>query len=906
MLFFAWSLVSSAIHYARRRRLLSVLQTFVRSPAARNSALICRRLKLHVREEQPKRNGRNSLGNLQTASEPVLDRIGRPPVVLFRTEEAEILSAEPLDFDLDEWTPAFFSDNQLVLDGSRPRVVFTIQARSAHFDQCGCPGGRREFSAPNTVKRDVDSLANRIAVRKGGRSEMLYETHLQNFCSLVLYWAEGILCDRCGRSIVAENQLSAQARPLLEALSQNNRMSSNLGANPNGLRSMREFGGRELRKRAAYASDTLLNFLDGQSEELTGSLWRFKRDVFNASFSAPKSRFPLVQPDGGRSRARGGRRESKSVGSLNFLAARKTRRRVASLTPHSSALPPKDFAVQVGNTRRRSLSPLSLTLLANYGSKEAIDSISSQHFAALSTDAIFQRNKTQAAPKRRVHTMSNGETPDGGQNGAPADEKPRMKPPTVLIYTGDRKDLYERICTSLQGLLPHDVYVLSHLSTHSMRHHPWVDENAACLLIADTKPLDDQAWTRLQSYFVHAGKILFVCQNSLFASLTNCDSVKKQMGKEDQPLLLYIENSEHKASALFTDITTDQLLSVAGRPLIAEAISRLGIRVGEETPPPPLTRGYLICHNDRLVFDMRGLSYGEEIGQSPRLFFRSTEQIAQEEELPEPSASLLPVESGFPDGDFDPAVYFERLQTKSLNRAFPDFDGIVVTTSTQLGGVGRGGNQWLSPKGCAMFAFDFNIPTDSELGANIVFLQHILAVSMVDAVLSLLNIHDFPLKIKWPNDLYYGRFYKMGGILVSASSQGGFMRCIISAGLNVANSHPTVCINDMIPADCTQTLGVEETLAEIMNKFEYYVNVFVNRGKQEFTNVYLQHWLHSREEVSIVDEDTGAKDRVVIRGLDPNGYLEVRSKQTGRVFSVFDDGNTFDLMKNLIRPKSRA
>ncbi|KAI6189336.1 BPL/LPL catalytic domain-containing protein [Aphelenchoides fujianensis] len=681
------------------------------------------------------------------------------------------------------------------------------------------------------------------------------------------------------------------------------------------------------------------------------------------------------------------------VDDLNFLAARKTRRRVASLTPHSSALPPKDFAVQVGNTRRRSLSPLSLTLLANYGSKEAIDSISSQHFAALSTDAIFQRNKTQAAPKRRVHTMSNGDAPAGGQNGTPADEKPRMKPPTVLIYTGDRKDLYERICTSLQGLLPHDVYVLSHLSTHSMRHHPWVDENAACLLIADTKPLDDQAWTRLQSYFVH---------NSLFASLTNCDSVKKQMGvlksafgrkaasgtlgkdfeqfmkkalktldkckeahetfhardnvggfkysvvfhkKEDQPLLLYMENSEHKASALFTDITTDQLLSVAGRPLIAEAISRLGIRLGEETPPPPLTRGYLICHNDRLVFDMRGLSYGEEIGQSPRLFFRSTEQIAQEEELPEPSTSLLPVEvrrrkNGFPDGDFDPAVYFDRLQTKSLgralfyvptcetvinickrraifffrclfracslNRAFPDFDGIVVTTSTQLGGVGRGGNQWLSPKGCAMFAFDFNIPTDSELGANIVFLQHILAVSMVDAVLSLLNIPDFPLKIKWPNDLYYGRSYKMGGILVSASSQGGFMRCIISAGLNVANSHPTVCINDMIPADCTQTLGVEETLAEIMNKFEHYVNVFVNRGKQEFTNVYLQHWLHSREEVSIVDEDTGAKDRVVIRGLDPNGYLEVRSKQTGRVFSVFDDGNTFDLMKNLIRPKSRA
>ncbi|KAI6189335.1 BPL/LPL catalytic domain-containing protein [Aphelenchoides fujianensis] len=304
MLFFAWSLVSSAIHYARRRRLLSVLQTFVRSPAARNSALVCRRLKLHVREEQPKRNGRNSLGHLQTASEPVLDRIGQPPVVLFRTEEAEILSAEPLDFDLDEWTPAFFSENQLVLDGSRPRVVFTIRVVPLTSLNAGAREEGGGTAAPNTVNGmfSVDALANRIAVRKGGRSDMLYETHLQNFCSLVLYWAEGILCDRCGRSIIAEinsvclpdllngpfaNQTaffspssstsslalhpafstfncsrevlnsSAQARPLLEALSQNNRMSSNLRGNPNGLRSMREFGGRELRKRAAYASDTL-------------------------------------------------------------------------------------------------------------------------------------------------------------------------------------------------------------------------------------------------------------------------------------------------------------------------------------------------------------------------------------------------------------------------------------------------------------------------------------------------------------------------------------------------------------------------------------------------------------------------------------------------------------------------
>jgi biotin-(acetyl-CoA carboxylase) ligase len=84
----------------------------------------------------------------------------------------------------------------------------------------------------------------------------------------------------------------------------------------------------------------------------------------------------------------------------------------------------------------------------------------------------------------------------------------------------------------------------------------------------------------------------------------------------------------------------------------------------------------------------------------------------------------------------------------SLNRAFPNFDGIVVNADTQRAAVGRAGNQWLSPKGSISFSFDFNVPSESELGQNVVFLQHILAVSIVDAVLSLLKLPDFPLRIK--------------------------------------------------------------------------------------------------------------------------------------------------------------
>ncbi|KAI6205134.1 hypothetical protein M3Y94_00758200 [Aphelenchoides besseyi] len=1211
MLLFAWSLVSSAIHYARRRRLLSILQSYMRSPSACQSALVCRRISLKTQSDQLKIERRDLLGALQTTSEPFLDRISWRPVVIYRTEDSEILSTLPIEFDLNEWTPAFFSENRLVLDGSKPRVILVIRVVPLKCSKLELNSSSSTVQVDNSNGINglysIDSVANRIACHRNCPNEMLYETNLSNFYNIVIYWTEGILTNESGQFAVTDiNTIhlpdlingqysnwtglqsttsscsslafhpafsisncsrevinsSTQVRPLLEVLYQDKRTARSINSTNyptrDSIQFVREFGFQGvgmLKKRAIYASDTFINLFGLNIEtETTNNLGRLRKDLYsiannkfrmrscspsissrlptstgsfkhrptkriendsnrshsvryssppvplyfrhrrthydsepssssavsttrssirkpceavysntlsisseeintldenslddqekifelkldvennhieettaelNSSADTPRDKVSPLKSESSivfrrHSRYKKQRSNPMSFGmelpqyntvdvdmladtrsnepntfldvdDLNFLAARKTRRRVASLTPHSNACPPKDFELQIGSTRRRSLSPLSLSLLANYGSKEAIDSISPQNFGSISTDAIFQRNRANVAPKRRFHNMPNGETTADEQNGVHVEDKPRAKPPTVLIYTGDQPDLFQRIATSLQDILPHDVYSVSHLSTRSLRHHPWVDENTACLLIADTKPLDDQAWTKLQSYFVHAGKILFVCQNSLFASLTNCDSVKKQMGvlksafgrkaaagtlgkdfesfmkkalktldkckeahetfhardavggykysvvfhkKADQPLLLYMENSEHKASALFSDLTTEQLLSTAGRPLIAEAISRLGIRLGDGTQLPPLTRAYLICDNDRLIWNMEGLSYGDEIGNSPRLFFRSTEQMAtQELELPEPTSELLPVEvrrrkSGFP-GDFDSEIYFDKLRTKSLgralfyaqtcdstirickslNQAFPSFDGIVVTADTQIGGIGRGGNQWLSPKGCAMFSFDFNIPVDSELGSNIVFLQHILAVSIVDAILSLVDISDFPLKIKWPNDIYYGRSYKMGGIIVSASCQNGFMRCIISAGINIANSHPTVCVNDMLPADSDQMLCVEETLAEIMNKFEFYVNMFVNRGKQNFIATYVQHWLHTREEVTVIDEESGSKDRVIIRGLDPNGYLEVRSKSTGRVFSVHDDGNTFDMMKGLIRPKMRA
>ncbi|KAJ1368901.1 Biotin/lipoate A/B protein ligase, partial [Parelaphostrongylus tenuis] len=193
----------------------------------------------------------------------------------------------------------------------------------------------------------------------------------------------------------------------------------------------------------------------------------------------------------------------------------------------------------------------------------------------------------------------------------------------------------------------------------------------ACLVIADTEELGRSIVGEYSDVFQPGWKNYFVCQNRLLANLTHCDSSKKQanmirmafgsrdtisMGKDfehflkkslktlskhgeintkfhskdfagamsysvvlskvkDMPLFLYMENSAHQASAIFSDATSEQLLSpdssAVQNPssvnlfivsslesvtlpikscgttskILPEALSRVGVEVVECTPP---------------------------------------------------------------------------------------------------------------------------------------------------------------------------------------------------------------------------------------------------------------------------------------------------------------------------------
>ena len=60
-----------------------------------------------------------------------------------------------------------------------------------------------------------------------------------------------------------------------------------------------------------------------------------------------------------------------------------------------------------------------------------------------------------------------------------------------------------------------------------------------------------------------------------------------------------------------------------------------------------------------------------------------------------------------------------------------------------------------------------------------------------------MQAHGIDIKIKWPNDIY-SKGMKVGGILCHSTYRSKEFQVVIGVGLNLDNSQPTTCVNDIL------------------------------------------------------------------------------------------------------------
>ncbi|XP_076307817.1 biotin--protein ligase-like [Tachypleus tridentatus] len=94
-----------------------------------------------------------------------------------------------------------------------------------------------------------------------------------------------------------------------------------------------------------------------------------------------------------------------------------------------------------------------------------------------------------------------------------------------------------------------------------------------------------------------------------------------------------------------------------------------------------------------------------------------------------------------------------------------------------------------------------------------------------------------------------------------------------------------------------EQLTVEEFIAQTLTRLEDFISCFQIHGSSRILPLYYSYWLHSGQEVWLEE----SQEKAAIQGLDEHGFLRVRTS-LGNV-SFQPDGNSFDMIRNLIRHK---
>lgn len=275
--------------------------------------------------------------------------------------------------------------------------------------------------------------------------------------------------------------------------------------------------------------------------------------------------------------------------------------------------------------------------------------------------------------------------------------------------------------------------------------------------------------------------------------------------------------------------------------------------------------------------------------------------------------------------DFGKILIYGDVVSSTMNILEPLVTKVPYNTSVtcvarqQLSGKGRGGNKWISPPGTAMFSLTTAIPMSSRLGQHLPLLQHMVTVAVVRGIRSMPGLDSIDLRVKWPNDIYYGTDVKIGGVIVKSTIFRDQCIATIGCGINVENERPTTCVNAIIRSVLPdhRPLSCEEVLARSLTSLEQLISKYQKEGPVQFFAFYYKYWIHGEADVKVqilpdgsegnaTDKEATIVDAAIV-GLDPDGFLRVSVKEgqkmAGQIISLQPDSNSFDIIKNLIAMK---
>lgn len=205
-------------------------------------------------------------------------------------------------------------------------------------------------------------------------------------------------------------------------------------------------------------------------------------------------------------------------------------------------------------------------------------------------------------------------------------------------------------------------------------------------------------------------------------------------------------------------------------------------------------------------------------------------------------------------------------------------EGEVFVADAQSAGRGRAGRSWESPSGKNLYVSLLLRPTCPPAQASLLTL--VAGVAVHDLLAGFFPNSE-PLKIKWPNDLYW-EDKKIAGILTEMESKEGRVRWVV-VGIGVDLNADAEDFSADVRAKATsvkratgRTVDRESALERLLASFSRRYDAFNREGPSGTIAFCEAHsYLNGR---SVHWEDGGARTGIVV-GLSPEGYLKVKTEE---------------------------
>jgi len=202
---------------------------------------------------------------------------------------------------------------------------------------------------------------------------------------------------------------------------------------------------------------------------------------------------------------------------------------------------------------------------------------------------------------------------------------------------------------------------------------------------------------------------------------------------------------------------------------------------------------------------------------------------------------------------------------------------ICMIADEQTSGVGRRGNEWISPKGNIYISFLIKY----DLSIENHFLFSALTANSITKFLKT-YIHE-NIDIKWPNDINING-KKIAGIMTEIIEKNNIQYIIIGAGINILTSpkitdYKTCCLKDY-----KVNLSYESVLINMIESYFTEYEMMTNKNYDQILNSFKNQMSQFGSKINFLFPNGDIK-KVFLKNLNFDGSLLV--KENGKEKNIF-------------------